>query len=224
MSFQNILLLVLLVIVLYYLLTTFLTPTEKKMHDAREEIRISGEDVSSLNLDRAYSIWTYIDNWNYRYGEEKIIWEQDTLALKLDAFKNNLTLNIPYRDEGTDSNGVSIFTCNIPNVPLQKWVNIIITTYGKTLDVYMQGKLVKTCVLPGVPYINNEKDLIVTPNGGFKGYTAKFQYLGNSVNPEQAYDIYKAGYGGNIFGDLFNKYKIKVSYLKDNEEKGSIEI
>lgn len=219
MSFQNILLLVLLVIVLYYLLTTFLTPTEKKMHDAREEIRISGEDVSSLNLDRAYSIWTYIDNWNYRYGEEKIIWTQDTLALKLDAFKNNLTLNIPYRDE---LDKVSTFTCNIPNVPLQKWVNIIVSTNGKAVDVYINGKLAKTCLMQYVPYTASDKELVITEGGGFSGHTARFEFFSNPVTPAKAWSIYSKGSGQDSgFASFMSKYQVKVAILESGEEGSS---
>ena len=50
------------------------------------------------------------------------------------------------------------------------------------------------------------------------------QYWSNSLNPEEAYNIYKQGYGGSTLGSLFDKYKIKISYLVDNTEEGSFSI
>ena len=41
---------------------------------------------------------------------------------------------------------------------------------------------------------------------------------------KEAYNIYKDGYGDSIFGGLMSKYQLKVSFLEDNVEQGSIEI
>jgi hypothetical protein len=49
------------------------------------------------------------------------------------------------------------------NVPVQKWVNLIISVYGRSLDVYIDGKLAKTCLLPGVANVNNKSDIYVNP-------------------------------------------------------------
>ena len=64
------------------------------------------------------------------------------------------------------------------NVPLQKWVNLIISLYGRTLDVYIDGKLVRTCVLPGVAQVNPDADILVTPMGGFQWMDIKLPVLG----------------------------------------------
>ena len=45
-----------------------------------------------------------------------------------------------------------------------------------------------------------------------------------SSNPQEAYNIYQRGYGSAWYNALFNKYKLKVSLLKDNIEKSSIHI
>ena len=71
---------------------------------------------------------------------------------------------------------------------------------------------------------NNAANINVTNNGGFSGWTTKFQFWSDASNPQQAYNIYKAGFGGSILGNLFNKYRIKVAFLSDNKEKGSFEI
>jgi hypothetical protein len=118
----------------------------------------------------------------------------------------------------------NINTCLIENVPIQKWVNVIISLYGRTLDVYLDGKLVRTCILPGVPRINNDADIHVTNNGGFSGWTSTFKYWSNASNPQEAYNIYKDGFGGSILGNALSKYRLRFSTVKDNKVTGSFEI
>ena len=84
--------------------------------------------------------------------------------------------------------------------------------------------LVRTCVLPGVAKANAAADIIVTPGGGFSGYTTNFQYWPASTNPQEAYDIYKNGLGDSILGSILNKVRIQVSFLKDNKVTGSFQI
>ena len=35
----------------------------------------------------------------------------------------------------------------------------------------------------------------ITGNGGFDGFTSKIKYVPDRINPQQAYDIYKEGFG-----------------------------
>lgn len=123
----------------------------------------------------------------------------------------------------TASNGTK-FDCTVRNFPIQKWVNLIVSVYGRTLDIYIDGKLVKTCVLPGIAKISKDNNIIITPDNGFNGWTSNTIYKPTSSNPQEAYNIYKRGYGSAWYNSLFNKYKIKVSLLKDNIVSGSIQI
>ena len=54
--------------------------------------------------------------------------------------------------------------------------------------------------------------------------TSNIKYWSDATNPQEAYEIYKDGFGGNMFGKFLNKYKLKISFLQDNKEKGSFEI
>ena len=117
--------------------------------------------------------------------------------------------------------------CVIRNFPLQKWVNLIISLNGRTLDVYLDGKLVRTCILEGVAKPLPDSNIRITPNGGFSGWTSNLQYWSNPLNPQEAYNVYKNGYGGSTLGSIasfFEKYKIKVAYLVNNTEEGSFSI
>jgi len=178
------------------------------LNDAKKVTKISSQDLEQSNASNyAYSAWFYVDDWSYRYGEPKMI---------LGDLKIETTVY-----PSSNSTSGSTHTCNVANVPIQKWVNVIISLYGRTMDVYIDGKLVRTCVLPGVAKIANNAPVYVTPLGGFSGYTANIHYYADSLNPQEAYNIYRKGYGGS--GMSF-PYEIKIEFLKDGEEQGGLTI
>jgi hypothetical protein len=198
------------------------------LNDAKKVTKIPATDLEQSNASNyAYSAWFYIDDWSYRYGEPKIVLGRldndlnPSPSIVLGAIKNNLKIETTVYPSSDSSTG-SAHTCNVANVPIQKWVNVIVSLYGRTMDVYIDGKLVRTCVLPGVAKIANNAPVYVTPLGGFSGYTANIHYYSDALNPQEAYNIYRKGYGGNA--GLNFPYEIKVEFLKDGEEQGSVSI
>jgi hypothetical protein len=204
----------------------------------------------------SYSIWFYIDEWNYRYGEEKVVFGrmvsgsnplQPCPSVILGALENNLIVSLtvfPGLDSeptttstpsstttststtGTTStsNNTMIHRCAVANIPIQKWVNLLVSVYGRSMDIYIDGKLVRTCVLPGVANIDSNAPVYITPNGGFSGWTSTFQYFPNATDPQTAWNIYEAGYGSSMLSNLFGKYTVKVSLMEGNTEDSSFSI
>ncbi|MEI6614520.1 MAG: LamG-like jellyroll fold domain-containing protein, partial [Chrysiogenales bacterium] len=91
-------------------------------------------------------------------------------------------LNFPNNAPGLyiapNTNNLVIFmnTFNVINeeievndIPLNKWVNVMIRCENTTLDVYINGTIVKSHHLHGVPK-QNYGDVYIAPNGGFSGY------------------------------------------------------
>lgn len=114
-------------------------------------------------------------------------------------------------------------TCTVNNFPLQRWVNLIVSLNNRTMDVYLDGKLVRTCILPAPAKIDPDAPVILTPGGGFKGWTSNTQYFATPLNPQEAYNIYAVGpkCGGM---SLFDKYKLRVTYLVNNQPEASVTI
>ena len=205
----------------------------------------NGTDVPSSNF--AYSIWFYINDWNYRYGENKVIFGRmgapsatgagsvDGIngldpcpAVVLGAVENNVSISLgcyPGIDqEPTTAGGNTVVhTCSVANVPIQKWVNLVMSVYGRTMDIYIDGKLVRTCLLPGVANINNSSNIYVTPLGGFDGWTSKLQYYPNSLNPQEVWNIYTKGYSNGLSG-MFNSYQVQVSLVENGTTQSSVTI
>jgi hypothetical protein len=225
------------IIVVIVLVINYLTKTQIKLAGTNNASKLmvipSNKLVNKNNTNNyTYSLWMYVNDWNYRYGQNKVILERvdnlgnPTPSVKLGALENNVTVSVacyPDVSNNTTTNPI-IKDCVIRNVPIQRWTNLIVSLYGRTLDIYLDGKLVRTCVLPGVPKVNQKSDVNVTPNGGFSGFTSNIVYINTASNPRQAYNIYKKGSGSSVVGSFFNKYKIKLSLLDNSNVKGSIEI
>ena len=204
----------------------------------------NGSNVPSSNF--AYSIWFYVNDWNYRYGEAKVVFgrmgAQSTTgdgsidgvngldpcpAVVLGAVENNIDVSLGcypgINQEPTTSGGSTVVhTCSVANVPIQKWVNLVVSVYGRSMDIYINGKLVRTCLLPGVASVNNNSSVYVTPAGGFNGWTSKFQYFPNSINPQDAWNIYTAGYSS--WSSMFSTYQLQISLVENGTTEKSITI
>ena len=176
-----------------------------------------------------YSMWFYIHDWNKKYGQPKTILQRgedddESLKVSLGETENNITVKIKHFGVD-DTPSQPPHETTVQNIPLQKWVNLTISTFGKSLDIYLNGKLYKTDVLPNLPKPDIDgTPVLITPDGGFSGWTTNFLYTPSPTNPQQAYNIYKKGYGGSMLGNLFNKYRLRVQVLSDNEVTGGFEL
>jgi len=84
--------------------------------------------------------------------------------------------------------------CDLPEVELQRWICLVVAVNGKTVDVYMDGKLSRSCVLP-----NNFKvdaggySANVLASGGFGGKISGSYMYDRALNPDVVYKNYMAG-------------------------------
>lgn len=292
MDIKQIVILVFILLVVLYLIINAFSKTSQltKMADGKIAQTLPAEKMKNVNNSSnfTYSMWLFVDDWNYNYGQEKYVLDRsngptvllgdkpNTLKIKMsyyDANKKNTSSDTAGGASPTKAplnaatlaacaacnagyscacdscnNGVpddtsspdaiaeaaklaaqamansSVNTCQIDNIPIQKWFNVIISLYGLTLDVYLDGKLVRTCVMPGVPQVNNSLGITVSGKGGFSGWTTNFKYWADASNPQQAYNIYKDGFGGNALGNAISKYRLRMSMVQGNVVKGSFEI
>jgi hypothetical protein len=235
-----------------YTLREMLNATNKEIVTKSE---LPKQDGIAQNF--TYSIWCYVNNWNYKNGEYKPIFgkfnglsSETTTETNYDAYfnaindclttstcnvkpspvvtftpiQNDILIYIPYTDDVSTS--VQPFKCLVQNIPIQKWVNLSITLYKKTLDVYINGKLHKTCVLPNIPNLSipdgETGDILITPGGGFDGYTSKFQFHPEALNPQEIWNIYSNGFGS--LASSLGDYQIKMSLIENGNETNTLTI
>lgn len=84
--------------------------------------------------------------------------------------------------------------CDLPEIDLQRWVNLVVTVNGRTVDVYMDGKLTRSCVLPSFYKIDAAgQSAYLLSYGGFGGQIASTSMYDSALNPEAVYRNYIAG-------------------------------
>ena len=174
----------------------------------------------------ALSIWFYVTSWdtsNTKYLFERIDNENDTeISAYLGSTSNDLT--VEFHD--TSSSAV-VTLCEVNNIPLQKWIHLCVVRYDDTLDLYIDGKLIKSCVNSGSttkspvskPIILHGKYSDgVAGEQGFDGYTTHLKYFNSTLAPNEVYNIYKNGYGGSFLDSLLGGYKMRMSLFRNEEE------
>jgi hypothetical protein len=187
---------------------------------ANATVMIPASSISnSTSQNFTYSIWIYISDWTT--DSSKTIFSRDGRKpiMKLRRFEDILDTTLQL------ANGQTV-TCSVPNIQLQKWTNLLISVSDQSLDTYVNGKLVKTCVLESFAAIPTSDNAAVylTPDGGFSGYTSRFRYWGEAVNPQEAWNVYKQGPGGNMFTNFLGTYKLQLNFIKGTDTAASITI
>ena len=254
MDIKNIIIVIVIIVLLYIVIRYVFSDvnTLSNLTSGTTLQKISARSLASGSVSNSsnftYSIWFYINDWNYKYGELKFIFARmgssatalssnansvESLtnlypcpAVTLSPVKNNINISMTcYSGDPKKPSNNIVNNSEIENVPIQRWVNLFFSVYGRTLDIYLDGKLVRTNILPGIANINQSAPTFITPMGGFYGWTSKFQYWPNASDPQQAWNVYKAGYGGNsILSSLIGQYQVKVALINNGQETSSLEI
>jgi hypothetical protein len=113
--------------------------------------------------------------------------------------------------------------CDIPNVDMQKWVQVTVVLNNKTCDVYMDGKLARSCILPTFFKVDRSNmTLRVAEYGGFGGFVSNVSAYNYALNPEQIWSLYMSGPGpqyglGDYLKSLFDPDALgSFEYPKQN--------
>lgn len=119
----------------------------------------------------------------------------------------------------TDKTGAGNYSkddkCDILNgIEYQRWVQITVVANGRTLDVYLDGKLARSCVYNANFALNSSKGsatAYVGANGAgdLKGYFSNITYSNYAFTPANVWTSYQAGPGGafdikTFFANLFS--------------------
>ena len=77
---------------------------------------------------------------------------------------------------------------------MQRWVNVVVAVNGKTVDVYIDGKLQRSCVLPNPFKVDSTGYTgYLLEKGGFAGKISTTSMYDTALNPEMVYKNYIAG-------------------------------
>jgi hypothetical protein len=182
-----------------YILTYFLSPSStiliNGMVDAKQSI-IFPQDPSQMNsvtiqrssnaidgIEFTWSVWIYINSLNdYLPGKYKHIFYKGNNNLSDNGL--NFPNNAPGLYIAPDKNTLVVIMntfeeineeIQIPDIPLNKWINVIMRCSNKTFDVFINGVITRSTTFIGVPK-QNYGEVYVAMNGGFDGYISNLYY------------------------------------------------
>ena len=212
----------LLLYVIFKALTTTYT-TLGTMQKWNNVTTLQGSNLpSTFKANSAISVWFYIKKWVKGTSVVQFFSTATASATPIFAvlFKND-TNTIQIRPKGVDD---STMNCEIAEFPLQKWVNLIISFNGSAMDVYVDGKLVKSCVVSTGSEIGKTQSIVLghADSNNDVGFITNVKLKAAPIAPQEAWDIYSQGFGGSPWSDLLNKYKVKLSFIVDNQEQASV--
>jgi hypothetical protein len=85
---------------------------------------------------------------------------------------------------------------------------------------------VKSCVVSTGSEIGKTQSIVLgeTPVNiaDDVGFITNVKLKSSPIAPQEAWDIYSQGFGGSPWSDLLNKYKVKLSFIVDNQEQASV--
>ena len=158
--------------------------------DSQGSVTISRSVNANKGIEFTWSVWIFIDDLTYKSDKYRcVFYKGNDFAKKSnsngeEAQGLNFPNNAPglYISPNTNSLVVIMNTFNvineeilIDNIPINKWVNVIIRCQNNILDIYINGTIIKSHQLHGVPK-QNYGDVFIAPNGGFSGYISNLWY------------------------------------------------
>lgn len=225
--------------ILAWIFTPSTSPTLIKGMIDSKQLKIITQDpstkdsipiVRSVNdvdgLEFTWSVWLFIDDYTYKNGEIKHVFNKgnDKIVngyvepnngpgMYLDKSDNNLIIKM-----NTFNN---VETIKVHDIPLHKWVNVIVRVIQHQVDVYINGNLAKRHILRGVPK-QNYGDVYVSLNGGFSGKTSELRYFDTGIGTNHIQSISNNGPNtktvGKVLTDGVPHYLSTRWYFAGNDD------
>lgn len=209
--------LLIVIYILYKVITEKGKVVSKKVDLSESNSSVSYSDLNSPKAARfCFSVWAYVES--FTSSTSMTLVEVDTKSTGGSTFfklevASGPTLKYTILTDGDGAVEKEI----MPNFPLQKWVCIMVSFDNKVVDLYIDGKLVRSQQLDNSPTATDKDHVIHFPiDNNNKGYLAKFERLTSPMDPATAWNKYMEGNGGNYFSRLLSQYGASLTLKKDD--------
>jgi len=190
---------------------------DPKLSEKKTTIRSRDEDYG---IEFTWSVWIYVDDittgaGKYRHvfhkgdnpssiGEDGLVYPNNAPGLYIAPNTNALRIVMNTFNDYNEH-------IDIPDLPLNKWVNVIIRCKNDVLDVYINGTIAQSIELNGVPK-QNYGDVWLCANGGFSGYVSNLWYYDYALGASKIAELYRKGPDRTMIGTGGMDFK-KPDYL-----------
>jgi hypothetical protein len=112
--------------------------------------------------------------------------------LTLNSNITNLFTGTLKADAGQGPDGMPI--CDIGNIEAQRWCCLSVVVNGRMIDVYIDGKMARSCVCPGIPVVNPGNNFLTMGlQNGWGGSVSTTRFYGYALTPAKVYELYQEG-------------------------------
>ena len=211
---------IILIIVLYYFLSSSgTTVLSNKLDLSIPQTSIPKEKISEPSSRKySYEMWLY--GYNFNASSNYIVSRASSssssgknIGLKFDTSSPKLILEYTATATGVKTIPIT------DNFPLQTWTHLIVSVDDKYIDVYMNGKLIKSV----------QDSSIETPSatatidyGIVNCYLAKLSRSVLPTDPQTAWDKYSAGNGENPFSKYLSNFGLTMTLQKNNQDYSKV--
>lgn len=210
-----ILLATILIVVIAYMISTAVSSTTSISKEV--DMKDKTADISASSLTRpdatrySYNLWVYMDKPVLGTTPVPIFNRTNDLGLFINGSTSTLSLQL-YRKNATTTYQIT------NNFPLQKWVFVTVSVDNSTIDMYLDGKLVKSVIDASDANSHAPDGTSPITFGVLTGtYMTKFSRVLSPSDPQTAWGLYMEGSGSKRgLGNLANRYNVNLSLMKDN--------
>jgi hypothetical protein len=218
---------VLLIVVLFYMIYSSYFSTASKLSGElylmTNPAEINVDKLSKPDATRySYGIWLFVNTWSAPASGavRTIFYRQNDVHLYLEANGSLKLATKPNASRTVDTaTGLDVLVTN--NFPIQKWVYVVMSIDNTILDVYLDGKLVKSVVVPQVgPDVTNSVKFNSLPANtpGWDAYISNFERITTPLDPRTVWDMYMRGSGSNLsVSKMVGNYNLNLTLLKNGE-------
>ena len=171
------------------------------LHEESEGPSDSGVNKELLNLKENLATTTILKSKANNINKNNFEPNIEKLKNQIDDLRKEV-------EEKYTSGGSN--TVKLDNLPLQRWTCINVSVFNQNVDLYVDGKLKTSKLLPKPPTPVNTVPMILGPNGGFDGYLSRIKFSNKTLNPTDIYERYSEGPRitkslGEMFKGVFSK-------------------
>lgn len=220
---------VLIIIVLYLAFFVF---TGSQSLTAKVDLGSQQASITSDKLSNPGSVRYSYETWVYVYQFEtggKYLFSRASADQTGTGHKKNIGLRLgqtapelllEYKTTVAGNDGFNTLTIS-NNFPIQTWTHVTVSVDNNYVDVYVNGKLVKSIQANlEAPSISSSIDYGLT-----KAYLAKFVRNTSPVDPQTAWNNYTAGNGvSSSMSSLLGNYGATIIFNKDAAEYSKLKV
>ena len=155
-------------------------------------------------IEFTWNVWLYVEDLEYGKGRKKHIFHKGSKNMNSSSHEH---ADIAYPNNGPglylhETENALVVVMNtfdeiveqikIPNIPLNKWINVSIRVKNINLDVYVNNNIVSRHILNSPPK-QNYSSVYVNMNNGFSGHVSNLRYFSRALTGMEIIQIVRKG-------------------------------